>query len=278
MKARLLAVALVVGAAAARADYWCEKGYHDTAPADRATATHALETIRAALPATPQGWVLQGDDTISVMQNLCGDFDGLAWQYSFNREYQRVDDREARDALMNQAGEVMKADQAAKQAQLDALTKKMEALGAETAVAAQAGDFAKVDALSQQGADLGEQYQQLVDGGSAREKADALMAQASRDQIMNINVGVNGRFVPPDGAVAYPSPAGAGPAYRWSDTRDMVSEDHVVVLFGRPPPNDAVIDAPATARALVIEITADPDRIDATVGSIDFAALGGVVQ
>ena len=62
----VLAVAASFGAGWALADSVCEKGMRDTAPADRATATHVLETIRDALPAAPQGWQIVGNEASFV--------------------------------------------------------------------------------------------------------------------------------------------------------------------------------------------------------------------
>jgi hypothetical protein len=270
------AVAASLGADAF-ADYACEKGYRDTTPAERAAETHALETIRAALPAASAGWVLLGDDKISVTQSLCADFDGTPWRYSFNREYQRVDDRAQRDELIAQAAEVMQADAVAKQPQLDALMAKIQALTNESIAAAQAGDFARVDAISQQNAALTEQYQQLVDTGPDRTRADALLAQASRDQSMWVSVDVNQDRSPLDGAVTLPLPAGARSAYRWSETRGDVNVDHVLVLLGQPPP-DAATATPTAVRAVAVDVTADAERIAATVAAIDFAALAALLQ
>jgi hypothetical protein len=157
--------------------------------------------------------------------------------------------------------------------------KRQLSLSAAFAMAAgfgAAGAFADY-ACQQQSAQLGEQYQQLVDGGPARERADALLAQASRDQTMRVNVNVNQQFVPPEGAAVYPAPAGARSAYRWSDTCDTVNEEHILVVFGQPPP-DTVTATPAAARAVVVEVTADADRIETTVAAIDFTALASIVE
>ena len=48
----------------------CNKGFRDTTAAERATLTAVLEAVKKALPAVPTGWVILGDDEVSVPRSL----------------------------------------------------------------------------------------------------------------------------------------------------------------------------------------------------------------
>ncbi len=97
------AAALATVAPAARSDAPCNKGYRDSTAAERATMTAVLQAAKKALPPAPTGWVIEGDDEISITTNLCQDYEAAPWVYHFNRTYQRIDDQEARDKIIADA-------------------------------------------------------------------------------------------------------------------------------------------------------------------------------
>lgn len=247
----------------------------------------ALEAVRGALPPAPAGWMLQGDDALSITENICGDFAIIPWQYDFGRNYQRVDDHEARQQKIAAAGELMRADTAAKQPRLDAITARIEVLGAELGAAAEKGDYARVDEINQEISAAGEEYKRIVDEGDATERMNALFAEASQDLQMHVRASINPmRASPAEGASAFDLPAGATSAFRWSATNGDIQEDQVLILLGKwqTTPEGFLTtlrpDSPANLvqpHAMTVQVTAHPGRIEAIVDAINFEALAATL-
>jgi hypothetical protein len=276
------AAAAMAFSAAARGDSPCNKGYRDTTPAERATITAVLQAAKKALPPAPTGWVIDGDDQISVTTRLCRDYEGAPWDYHFGRSYTRVDDQAARDKIMADAAAASVAAQAKKQPRLDALMARMEKLTKTQVALIQKGDMAGATALDGEMVALQAQYQAVADEGDSQAQLEAAAAKAGRDQHMYIGVQVNSNQVKPDNdAKAVPPPAGARAAYRWSTDREGVIDDHVLMLLGQWRSSaDGVWKralhpemAPTAAQVITIEVTADPGRIAGILGSIDVRTL-----
>lgn len=276
------AAAAMAFSAVAHGDAPCNKGYRDTTPAERAAQTTILQAVKRALPPAPAGWVIVGDDQISVMTSLCRDYEGAPWNYHFGRSYTRVDDQAARDKIMADAAAIAAADQAKKQPRLDALMARMQKLSQTQVALIQKGDMAGATALDGEMVKLQEQYQKVSDEGDSQAQLTASFAEASRDQHMYVSVQVNSNQVKPDNdAKVMPPPAGARAAYRWSTNREGVIEDHVLMLLGqwRPMADNVwrrVLHpemAPTAAQVMTIEVTADPGRIAGILSSIDVRTL-----
>jgi hypothetical protein len=99
---------------------------------------------------------------------------------------------------------------------------------------------------------------------------------------MYIAVGVNANSVTPDSsAKSLPLPAGARAAFRWSTTGENVNEGHALILLGQWQPTAEGSwkrvrhpeMTPTAAQVISINITADPDRLAATIASIDVKSL-----
>jgi len=280
------ALGMVTAAPMARGDAPCDKGYRDTTPAERATMTAVLEAAKKALPPAPTGWVMQGDDQISVTTSLCRDYEGAPWNYHFNREYQRVDDQEARNKILGDAATASAAAQALKQPRLDAIMARMQKLTERQVALFQKGDYVGAGALDAEVAKAQGEYQKILDEGDSQAQMDAAVAKASRDQTMYIDVVVNSNQETPDAtAKSLPLPPGARAAFRWSTTRGTVVEDHALILLGqwqrsadgswkrvRHPEM-----APTAAQVISISVTADPERLNAILGSIDVKSLAAKV-
>jgi hypothetical protein len=260
----------------------CNKGFRDSTPAERAAVTAVLQAAKNALPPAPTGWVIVGDDQISVARSLCRDYEGAPWGYDFNRHYQRVDDQDARNKIMADAAAAAAAAQAQKQPRLDALMARMEKLSKTQVALVEKGDITGAAALNEGMAKLQEQYKAVLDEGDNNAQMAASFAEASRDQQMYISVVVNSNQVTPDNdATVMPPPAGARAAYRWSYTRDGVTEDHVLMLLGQwRPMADNVWKrvlhpemAPTAAQVMTIKVTADPGRMAGILGAINVRAL-----
>jgi hypothetical protein len=272
-------VAVLIGSTA-RADSVCETGEHDVTPAERATMTAALETARKALPAPPQGWVVVGDDAISVPSRYCKDVEG-PFHYAFTRHYKRVDDQEARNEMMNKAMTDAAAEMKQKQPRLDAIRAKSEVLGQEMAAAAQRNDWARVEEINKQIAAVGAEYEKVLKEGDTMERMNAATDQAARDQDMTVTVAINSRSeARADGAESLELPAGAHSAVRWNEARGSLQEGHALVLFGPWRPTDSGFDAATLAGAdasaahtIAVRVTTDASRLGATVGAIDSQAL-----
>ena len=189
---RLAALSSVLlGAALARADGECAKGYRDTTLEERATMTRVLEAAKAALPAAPEGWVIGGYEEISVRSSICRDAETRPWSYDISRTYNRTDDAAERERAMADAAAAMKADLATKQPRMDALTARAQALGAELANAAQQGDQARIDALNAEMAQISKQFESLMNEGNPQARAEAIGAAQMRDVEMSIAVSFN---------------------------------------------------------------------------------------
>lgn len=226
--------------------------------------------------------MIEGDDQISVTTNLCRDYEAAPWNYHFSRSYSRIDDQDARNKILADAGAASAAAQAQKQPRLDALMARMEKLTKSQVALIEKGNIAGATALNEQMATLQEQYQKVMDEGDSDAQFAAAVAKASRDQHMYIGVVVNSNQVKPDNdATVMPPPAGARAAYRWSQTRDGVPEDHVLMLLGQwRPAADNVWKRvlhpempPTAAQVMTITVTADPGRIAGIVGAIDVRTL-----
>lgn len=288
MRVAVVAVATACAAAAmafgavARGDGVCNKGNRDATPAERATQTAVLQAAKRALPPAPAGWVIVGDDQISVTTNLCRDFEAAPWRYEFNRSYQRVDDLEARNKMIADAAAISTAAQKQKQPRLDAIQAKSEVLIRKQIALIEKGDMAGATALNEEMAGLQEQSQKIMDEGDSQAQMEALLARASRDQFMYINVRVNAnQEVPPTDARSIPLPAGARAAFRWDTSQEQVPTENALILLGqwRSVPQGGwkrVLHpemAPTAAQVMSITVTADPERIAGIIAAIDIGTL-----
>jgi len=281
------ALVAVLGASSARGDGVCEKGYRDTTAAERTTITSVLEAVKQALPPAPQGWVILGDDQVSVPTSICRDAELSPWNYGFTRYYQQVDDQEADAALVKAAAERSQADLAQKQPRLDALMARMQAISEQQAALAQKGDIEGAAAMNEQVATVQAQYQKVIDEGSVAAQNEAAFAEASRDQTMDISVTVNPRTAGQrDDAKAFKPPAGTVSALRWSGTRGSVKEDSARILIGQWQPAEsgstALVPrtnvAASAAHAIAVLVVADAGRITPTIDAIDFGSLANIVS
>jgi len=268
--------------AVARGDSVCNKGFRDSTSAERETQTAILQAVKGALPPAPAGWVIVGDDQISIAKSLCRDYEAVPWSSHFSRSYTRVDDQAARDKIMAAAAATAAAAQAKKQPRLDALMARMQKLSQTQVALIQKGDVAGATALNDEMASLQNEYQAVQDEGDSQAEMNASFAEATRDQHMYIGVVVNSNQTKPgDGATVMSPPTGARAAYRWSTTREGVTEDHVLMLLGQwRPMTDKVWKRvlhpempPTAAQVITIEVTADPGRIAGIVGAIDVRTL-----
>lgn len=280
------AAAMVTAAPIAQGDGPCNRGFRDSTPAERGTMTAVLQIAKNALPAAPAGWVIVGDDQISVTTSLCRDYEGAPWGYNFNRQYQRVDDQEARNKIIADAAAASAAAQKLKQPRLDAAMARMNKLVEKQVALIEKGNLAGAGAMNEEMAKLQDDYKKIIDEGDSQEQLEASLAEASRDQIMYISVGVNSNQVTPDAsAKPIPLPPGARAAFRWSTTQGKVTEDHALILLGqwRSAAEGSwkrILHpdmAPTAAQVISILITADPERLAAVIASINVKSLAAKV-
>jgi hypothetical protein len=264
----------------------CNKGYRDSTPAERATMTAVLQAVKKALPLAPAGWQIEGDDQIYVTTSLCRDYEGAPWGYHFHRNYQRLDDQEARNKIIEDAAAASQAALALKQPRLDAAMAKMEKIVAKQVALIEKSDFAGAQALNDEVAKAQADYQKIMDEGDSQAQLEASLAKASRDQFMHIGVRVNAnQEVPPTGARNVPLPPGARAAYRWDTSGDQVPSENALILVGqwRTVPDGIwkrVLHpemAPTAAQVMSISVSADPERIAGIIAAIDTASLAAKV-
>jgi hypothetical protein len=280
------AVAAVAAAPTAWSDSPCYKGYRDTTPAERATMTAVLQAAKKALPPAPTGWVILGDDQISVTTSLCRDYEGAPWSYQFNREYQRVDDQAARDKIIADAGAASNAAYELKKPRLDAAMARIEKISARQVALIQKGDMAGAVAIDDEMAKAQEDYKKILDEGDSEEQFAAAAAKAGHDMTMNINLAVNSNQAMPDAsATSLALPPGARAAFQWNTTREQITEGHALILLGQwqryaDGSWKRVLHpemAPTAAQVISINVTADPERLTAILGSIDVKSLAAMV-
>lgn len=264
----------------------CEKGFRDSTPAERGTMTAVLQVAKKALPPAPTGWVIVGDDQISVTTSICRDYEGAPWSYHFNRNYQRVDDQDARNKIIADAAAASIAALKQKQPRLDAAMAKVNEIVKKQVALVEKGDMAGAQALNDDIAKAQADYQKIMEEGDSQAQMDASLAKASRDMNMYIDLLVNANQEVPDAtATPIPLPQGARGAFRWSTTREHNPEDHALILVG---PWQSTAEgqwrrvrhgdmAPTAAQTMSIHMTADPDRLTATLGSIDVKSLAAVL-
>jgi hypothetical protein len=264
----------------ARGEGTCDKGFRDTTPGERATMTRVLETIQAALPAPTTGWLILGDDKVSVPQSICLDDEAAPWRYAYKRYYQRVDDQEERARAMSAAGADLAAAMAAKQPQMDAIRAKMSELGAEMGAASQKGDATRAHELSLALQKLGDEYQRLFTDDPASDRAAGVAHDASQDREMTLAVEINPSLVsPPTGSQSLVV-RGAQTALRWSAIRGEVHEDNALVLLGAWEPQEHGLGfigrsgaPPTAAHGISIRLVADTERLLPTLESIAMADI-----
>lgn len=274
------------GASTAHGNGECAKGIRDVTAAERETITAVLEAVRKALPPAPAGWVIEGDGGFSVPKSLCRDVELAPWRYGFGRSYRRVDDQASRDALMKKAAAEMQADMKRMQPHQDKLMARMKAITAKQVEAIKKGDHAAAIAMNKEIAALQAEYQKIYEQGGAKTRTEALLQQASRDLSMHISVRVN----PPqeghdDRAANFKLPPGAASAFRWTQTREGVDTDQILVLMGQWKPGEKggwqlvprASRAATTAHGISIQVAADPGRVTSMVDAIDFKALGNTL-
>ncbi len=276
------AVASLVGASVARADGPCYKDFRDTTPAERATMTAILETVKKALPPAPTGWVILGDEQVSVPRSLCRDFELSPLGYGFTRNYQRVDDQEARDKIIEEAGAKSKAAMDLKQPRLDAIMARMEKLSQRQVALVEKGDLAGAAALGDDMDKIQQEYQKVIDEGDSEQQFQEAAERAGRDVVMTVSLEVNaGRASKMSDAITLPLPPGAKSALRWTTTGANSTGGGAQILLGlwRTAPTGGWVSMSranhplAAAHTMAINVNADASRIESAVGAIDFNAL-----
>ena len=205
----------------ASADGVCEKGYRDTTTAERSTMTNVLESVKAALPQAPDGWVIGGYEEISVPGSTCSDSDDTPWSYSFSRTYNRVDDAAERDQAMAEAGAALQADMAAKQPRIDALMAKGQELSVALGEAAQTGDQARIDALNRELQEVQAELESVFNDSSMQSQQDAIGAITMQDRTMDIAVQFNASSSASGDMQTAEVPRGARFAFRGQSTDEV---------------------------------------------------------
>jgi len=281
------AIMFIAAIPAASGDAPCDKGFHDTTESERNTMTRILEAARRTLPPAPAGWVILGDDQVSVPGSICMDYERKPWSYHYTRYYQRVDKQEEIDEATRAAAALMTADMAAKQPRLDALTARSTELTRQQVAFLEKGEMARAIALNEQMAALQDQIRKVMDEGDAQQRGEALMQQAMRDIEMNVSIRVNAWNESPAAADAttLDLPGGAVSAARSNYEGNRAYGSEATVLFGRwrPTPGGflglvASGQVPANAvHGLSVHVVADRDRLESMLAAIDFAGLGGLV-
>ncbi len=290
MRAPILLVSLASAILAAliattvRADKECFKGYRDITSSERAAMTKVLETALRSMPPALDGWVVVSDDDLYVSPRVCRDDEAEPWTYDFSRSYLRVDDRDARNQMIDDAGDRMGAAMAAIQPRMDAIMARIQELSMAAVAAAEKSDFKKVDEINAEIQKASAEMEQLTSGTYA--DLDRANEDASRDMDIRIEVDINpGYTLFGYGAEKTTVPAGADAAYRWRVTEGSVIKETALILFGHWRADGEVMEpvfranaAPTAAQTISVSITADESRTGSVLDSIDFKTLAASVS
>jgi len=265
----------------------CAKGWRDITTAEHETMSSVIETAKKAMPLPPEGWVLSGEDGVSMPKSLCMDEEGAPWVYELTRTYYHAAVQEERNQAFASAMQDMSAQMEAKQPRIDALTAKMNALGEEIGAAAQKGDLARTEELGKEMEKLSEEYKAILEEGGTTEKMNAAAQEVSRDLDMRILVRVNTLYAyPQPGADVLTAPPGTQSAFRWSEQSGDHQQGHALVLLGPWQPNTeggfqaapgVGASAPA-AQVMSVTVIADDERVPWILGAIDFGALASTLS
>jgi hypothetical protein len=277
---------IVLGAPTAYADGECAKGSRDTTAAERQTMTNALEVVKAALPAAPDGWIIGGYEVITVPSSICMDVEATPWPYNLTRIYNRADDAAEREQALADAGAALRASMAERQPRIDALMAKSQELGAELGAAAQKGDQARIDAINRELAQLQKETESIFNEGPSAAQLAAISAIAMQDREITISIAVNPAAVSNDDMQSTAAPAGAQAAFRAQTTTEGVTRARVLVLLGGWQPRaeggmqsvGRGNESSAAAHAMSVHVTADPARLDAMLAAIDFGAVAALLH
>lgn len=284
------AVSMVAGIACAfvaRADGVCNLGYRTIIASDRAAMLGVLEAGKRAMPPAPTGWIIGGYEELSVQQTMCGDGWTTPWTYDFTRHYNRVDDREARDARLREAGAKMKAAMDAKQPRLDAVNAKMQKLSAQQIAYVEKKDMEHALALNEPMARLQAEAASIMNEGDSQAQFEATAIELGRDLEMIVEFKVNdARHWVAAGATNFAPPAGAQAAVRWTDNASGNVQATALVLVGgwRPhtPEEWQIVRRPGVTynmpHAIAVRVTGDPARIDPLLATIDFKGIAALLK
>jgi hypothetical protein len=286
-RAMACVISFLAAVPGAMADAVCNKGYRDTTPAERAKMTAVLQTVKDAMPEPPAGWVIGGDDSISVPQSLCQDYALVPLDYGMGRLYRQVGDAEHRQKLIDDQSARLVEAYKQKQPRLEAIQARVEKLNAQQVALLQKGDFAGAEKYSTQIAALQEEYQSVADEGNDPAAMDAVSKEMKRDLELTISVRVNPMTASdPAGAKPMAAPAGAKSAWRWHVEDESQSTDHALYYFGawfkRP---DGTFQpsvrqgAPfSAAHGFTLEIIGDPERVTQTISAFDFEKAASALK
>ncbi len=282
----VISTLFMLAGTAAHADSVCVNGYRDTTADERAAMTSVLENALRALPPAPEGWVLLSDERLYVKPTVCRDDEAQPWSYEFSRDYQRVDDLDQRNKILDDAAARVTAAIQAKQPRIDAVQAKIQELSTAAVAAAAKNDFARIDALNVELERATAEMERIMAEGGTLEQVDAANAEAGRDQNVRIAVSVNAAHEPLGyGADSMTAPSAAQYAYRWRETGSGASDVTALVLLGHwqvngdaaqpvPPANAA----PTAAQVISVRITADESRIQSLLDSVNFETLAAPIS
>lgn len=279
------AAVAILGASIAGADAPCNAGFRDSTPAERARMTAILEIAKKSLPPAPAGWQIGGYEEISVAGSVCRDNENRPWSYGISRNYNRVEDYEARETAMREAAAQVAAEQQKKQPRMDALMAQIQKLSERQVALVQKGDMAGAEKLNHEMAKIEAELKKVAAEGDSQARIAAAGKEMFRDLHLSIRVGVNETAKPLNsGAAKFPLPPGAFAAERWTRPADAEKseEGHALVLFGgwsrvdktkRWMPARRANAVPTAAHVISVEVVGDPARIDPLLKGIDFKSL-----
>lgn len=284
------AVSVIAGIACsfvARADGVCNAGYKTIIASDRAAMLGVLEAAQRALPPAPTGWIIGGDETLSVQQTVCGDIWTRPWYYDLTRHYNRIDDQASRDARLREAAAKLKAAQDAKQPRLDAVNARMQELSAKQIAFVEKKDMEHALALNEPMAKLQDEAKRIYEEGDSQAQFEAAAVEIGKDLEMSIQIKVNeGMQMAATGATDFAPPAGAQAATRWTtDMRGDVRATALVLVGGwrvHTPGEWRIVPRPGVTynrpHAIAVRVDGDAERLDSLIAAIDFKALAALLN
>lgn len=282
-----LAVTAIAAPLMAHADGVCNAGYRDTTAAERATMTSVLEAAKHALPPAPAGWVIVGEEQVSVPSSMCRDYERDPWNYQYTRYYQQVGDQDARDKIMADVSAANAAELKLKQPRLDAAMARVDKLTKAFTALAQKGDTEHAAAAYTELTNAQADYGKILKEGDSEQRMAAAEEKYNRDHVMNITVQINaGGEAAGTSAKSLPLPVGARAALHWLTGGRDPHEDRALILVGQWTPGTEghwhpvrrAGVAPHAAHVISITVEADSERLAATVAAIDCKSLAAALK
>lgn len=232
-------------------------------PAESKAYTASRELFLRVAPKAPEGWAAHDSPSTDEVPALCQGSEGEPIRRSFQREFTREGDRQARDDRAMQAYQDManrqQARQAANQSRIDAIDAQIQALTAQVQQAAAAQRFGDIDVLNQKIDALMKQRMVLAGHDQLDAQTEQIEAAHSLDTDATFQLWFEApRSEPPSGQ-SYRTAAGRAYSSAYEDKGN--------------PRQDVRVYFPGPAERAHVKVSGAPERVRALLDATDLTAI-----